>query len=40
MKKEQNRTFLGYMKNRTDRIEEHPLEAPVVALIYHSYLDG
>ena len=40
MKLEQNRVFLGYMRNSAGRIIAHALEAPVVNIIYHAYLDG
>lgn len=40
MKTEKNRVFLGYMRNAIGKIEIHPLEAPIVNIIYHAYLDG
>ena len=40
MKTEQNRVFLGYMRKANGMIEAHPLEVPVVNIIYHAYLDG
>ena len=40
MKKEQNRVFLGYMRNLNGEIEIHPLEMPIVNIIFQAYLDG
>lgn len=40
MQKEQHRVFLGYYRNAQGKLEPHPLEAPIVFEIYHTYIDG